>query len=137
MNLQFLSPWFLLGGLGITLPILVHLLTRRHQTRIRFSALYLLEQAQKRSIRRAQPNRLLLLLFRCLGILFLSLALANPIFSFGGPEEFLPSKPSANVLILDNSYSMSHQGQNQSLYDYAVNTLVALVEKLPEQRFPL
>ncbi|CAI2717742.1 VWA domain-containing protein [Nitrospina watsonii] len=131
MNLQFLSPMFLLGLLGIALPVMVHLLTRRQQKRLPFSAVYLLEQAQKRSIRRSQPNRLLLLLFRCLGIAFLSLALASPIFSFGGPEEFLPSKPAANVLVLDNSYSMAAQAKDQTLYHKAVELAASLLERLP------
>ncbi|MGP0566570.1 MULTISPECIES: BatA domain-containing protein [unclassified Nitrospina] len=131
MSLQFLSPWFLLGLLGIALPILVHLLTRRQQKRIPFSAVYLLEQVQKRSIRRSQPNRLLLLLFRCLAIACLSLALASPIFSFGGPEEFLPSKPTANVILVDNSYSMAAQSKDQTLYNQTVAFAAALLERLP------
>jgi len=81
MNLNFISPVYLLGLLGISLPILVHLLTRRRQTHIKFSAVYLLFRSEKRSIKRSRPNRLLLLLFRCLAIIGLSLALANPIFS--------------------------------------------------------
>ena len=93
MNLNLLSPIYLLGLLGISLPILVHMLTRRQQTRIKFSAVYLLTQAQKRSVKRWRPNRLLLLLCRCMGIAFLSLALANPLFSFGGSQEFLTSVP--------------------------------------------
>ncbi|MCF8720049.1 BatA domain-containing protein [Nitrospina gracilis] len=131
MSLQFLSPWFLLGLLGIALPILVHLLTRRQQKRIPFSAVYLLEQVQKRSIRRSQPNRLLLLLFRCLAIACLSLALASPIFSFGGPEEFLPSKPTANVIVIDNSYSMAARAKDQALYDQTVAFAASLLQRLP------
>lgn len=138
MNLQFLSPWFLLGLLGIALPVLVHLLTRRQQTHIKFSAVYLLEKAQKRSIRRSQPNRLLLLLFRCLAIAFLSLALANPIFSFGGPQEFLDSKPAANVILLDNSYSMAAGAGDQNVYDHAVKLTADLLERMPSNnRFSL
>ena len=72
MNLNFLSPIYLLGMAGIAIPILIHLLTKRQQKRIPFSAVYLLLQSQKRSIKRSAPNRLLLLLIRCLGIALLS-----------------------------------------------------------------
>ena len=65
MSLNFLSPIFLFGLLGIAIPILIHLMTRRQKKRIRFSAVYLLFQSQKRSVKKAAPNRLLLLLIRC------------------------------------------------------------------------
>ena len=64
MSLNFLSPIFLLGLLGIAIPILIHLMTRRQQKHIRFSAVYLLFQSQKRSVKKSTPNRLLLLLIR-------------------------------------------------------------------------
>ncbi|MDH3256494.1 MAG: BatA domain-containing protein, partial [Nitrospinota bacterium] len=131
MNFSFTSPWYLLGLLGLALPILIHLLTRRQQTRLKFSAVYLLQQAQKRSVRKSRPNKLLLLLLRCLAIGFLCLALANPILSSGGLENVLASRPSAHVFILDDSYSMSAKGDSGTLYDRAKKTLTELIEKLP------
>lgn len=129
MNLNFISPWFLFGLLGIGLPILIHLLTRRQQSHIKFSAVYLLQQVKKRSVKKSRPNRLLLLLFRCLAIACLSLALANPIFSFSPMAEFLSSKPTANVLILDDSYSMAMAGTDQSLYDHAVDLMTTWLDQ--------
>ena len=73
MSLNFLSPVYLFGLLGLAVPVLIHLLTRRQQKKIRFSAVHLLLQSQKRSVRRSAPNRLLLLLVRCLAIVLLSL----------------------------------------------------------------
>ena len=84
-----------------------------------------MQQAKKRSVKKSRPNRLLLLLFRCLAIACLCLALANPIFSFSPVNEFLSSRPTANVLILDDSYSMSMTGTDRSLYDHAVDLLTA------------
>lgn len=123
MNLDFASPMYLLGLLGISLPVLVHLLTRHQQTHIKFSAVYLLFQSQKRSIKRHKPNRLLLLLIRCLAIACLSFALANPIFSFGETDDFFSAAPSANVFILDDSYSMATRAKNETLYAKALRTL--------------
>ena len=131
MNFSFTSPWFLLGLLGLALPILIHLLTRRQQTRLKFSAVYLLQQAKKRSVRKSRPNKLLLLLLRCLAIGFLCLALANPILSSGGLENILASRPSAHVFILDDSYSMSATSDQGTLFDRAKKTLTELIEKLP------
>ena len=131
MNFSFTSPWYLLGLLGLAIPILIHLLTRRQQTRLKFSAVYLLQQAQKRSVRKSRPNKLLLLLLRCLAIAFLCLALANPILSAGGLENVLTSRPAAHVFILDDSYSMSATSDQDNLFDRATTTLTELIEKLP------
>jgi hypothetical protein len=131
MNFSFTSPVFLLGLLGLTIPVLIHLLTRRQQTRLPFSAVYLLRQAQKRSVRKSRPNRLFLLLLRCLAIAFLCLALANPILSSGGLENILASRPSANVFILDDSYSMSAKSDSGTLFSRATEKLAELIDKLP------
>jgi aerotolerance regulator-like protein/VWA domain-containing protein len=131
MNFSFTSPWYLLGLLGLALPVLIHLLTQRQQTRLKFSAVYLLQQAQKRSVRKSRPNKLLLLLLRCLAIGFLCLALANPILSSGGLENTLMSRPSAHVFILDDSYSMSATSDRGTLFDRATETLTELIAKLP------
>lgn len=131
MNLNFLSPIYLFGLLGITLPILIHLTTRQRRKRMRFSAVYLLIQSRTRSTKNSTPNQLLLLLIRCLGILLLSLALAHPIFSFGEPEGFHPGAPSATVFILDDSYSMGARSDNRTVYAKAVEALLQPIGKLP------
>jgi len=131
MNLNFLSPIYLLGLLGIAVPILIHLLTRRQQKRLRFSAVYLLLQSQKRSIKRSAPNRLLLLVIRCLAIALLSLALAHPLFSFGRAADLIPAKPSAHVFILDDSYSMALRSDDETLYDKAVKAVLNPIRKIP------
>ena len=131
MNLNFLSPIFLLGLIGLSVPVLIHLLTKRQQKRVRFSAVYLLFQSQKRSIKRSAPNRLLLLLIRCLAVAMLSLALANPIFSFGGAGADFPSEPSATVIVLDDSYSMAAKVEESTLYAEAVAALQNRLDNFP------
>ncbi len=131
MSLNFISPLFLLGLLGIGLPVLVHLLTKRQVTHIKFSAVYLLRSSHKRSIRRSRPNRWLLLLFRCLAVAGLSLSLAHPIFSFTGNEVFLASKPAANVFILDDSYSMRLAVDGKSRFELAADYLTNAIGEMP------
>ncbi|QPJ60623.1 MAG: VWA domain-containing protein [Candidatus Nitronauta litoralis] len=132
MSLNFLNPIYLFGLLGISLPVLIHLLTKRQQTRVRFSAVYLLTQAQKRSIRRSRPNRLLLLLLRCLALAFLCLALANPLFSMTDQSDLLPDQPTATVFILDDSYSMGALSQEGSLFKKALKVFDSFLEKMPD-----
>ena len=129
MSLNFSSPLFLFGLLGISIPILIHLLTRRQQKQIRFSAVYLLAQSQKRSIRKSRPNRLLLLLARCLAIALFSMALANPLFSFRQSEAFLSTSPSSIVFILDDSYSMGIRAKDKTLFESALEHISEELKK--------
>ena len=133
MNLNFSSPIFLFGLLGISIPVLIHLLTRRQQKHIHFSAVYLLLQSQKRSIKKARPNKLLLLLLRCLGIALFSLAMANPFFSLGDSEAFRTKSPSSIVIIIDDSYSMRSQAKEKTYFKSAVQFILKLLLKMPEK----
>jgi len=90
MNFNFLSPIYLVGALGVAAPVLIHLMTRRQRKHQRFSAIYLLLQSKNRSIKQSRPNRKFLLFIRCLAITLLSLAMANPIFSFSKSNNLLP-----------------------------------------------
>ncbi len=133
MSLNFSSPLFLYGLLGIAVPVLIHLLTRRQQKHIRFSAVYLLIQSQKRSTRKSRPNRLLLLLARCLAITLFSLALADPFFSFRQSEAFLSATPTSIVFILDDSYSMGTQAGKRTLFDHALEFVFEGVKQAPDK----
>jgi hypothetical protein len=132
MSLNFSSPFFLFGLLGMSIPILIHLLTRRQQKHVRFSAVYLLLQSQKRSIKKSNPNRLLLLLLRCMGIALLSLALAGPFFSFGDSEAFRSNTPSSYVFIVDDSFSMRSRIKEKTLFESAIQFLSNLLTQIPE-----
>lgn len=131
MNLNFLSPVYLLGIFGVGLPILIHFLTQRRSIPIKFSAIFLLKESQKRTMKQSRPNRLLLMLFRCLALIFLSLALSKPIFSFSETKGFISSAPAANVFILDNSYSMNARTDKTTLYDEAATALDTAVRDMP------
>ncbi|MBL4665668.1 MAG: VWA domain-containing protein, partial [Nitrospinaceae bacterium] len=132
MSLNFSSPFFLFGLMGMSIPILIHLLTRRQQKHVRFSAVYLLSQSQKRSIKKSNPNRLLLLLLRCMGIALLSLALAGPFFSFGDSEAFRSNAPSSYVFIVDDSFSMRSRIKEKTLFESAIRFLSNLLTNIPE-----
>tara|TARA_Y100001934_G_scaffold259817_1_gene331473 strand:+ start:1647 stop:3755 length:2109 start_codon:yes stop_codon:yes gene_type:complete len=133
MSLNFSSPFFLFGLLGITIPILIHLLTRRQQKHVRFSAVYLLFQSQKRSIKKSKPNRLLLLFLRCLGITLFSFALANPFFSLGNSEAFRNNSPTSYVFIMDDSFSMRSRVKEKNLFELAIQFLSNLLKQSPKE----
>jgi hypothetical protein len=132
MALNFSSPIFLFGLLAVSIPVLIHLLTQRQQTHIKFSAVYLLTQSQKRSIKRSQPNKFLLLLLRCLAIAFLSLGLAHPLYSLGTSSSPSTAAPSANAIILDDSYSMGWKSEKNNVFKYATDTASQIISQLAE-----
>ena len=132
MSLNFSSPFFLFGLLGVSVPIAIHLLTRRKQKHVRFSAVYLLFQSQKRSVKTSSPNRLLLLFLRCLGIALFSLALANPFLSLGNSEVFRNNSPASYVFIVDNSFSMRTKVKEKTLFELATQFLSKLLTQIPD-----
>ncbi len=68
----------LLGMLGIGLPIVLHLTTRRQPQRQLFPAIRFLKARQQTNQRKLQWRQWLLLALRCLAIATLALALARP-----------------------------------------------------------
>ena len=113
--LSFLSPLFLIGAMAAAVPIVLHLLKREPEARIRFSAVRLLRTAPVEHTRRRHFNELLLLLLRVAALLLLALAFARPFFSSAG------ASPSATltVVALDTSLSLSAPGQFDKARDRA------------------
>ena len=57
MSLTLLSPLMLLAGLGIVVPVLIHLLQRRREVVLPFSMVRFIILARKRSSRRLKLRR--------------------------------------------------------------------------------
>jgi hypothetical protein len=80
--MSFVTAWLAIAGLtAISVPILVHLLLRRRRRPIEWGAMRLLLEAVRRHRRRARIEQILLLAIRCLIVLLVGLALAEPIVS--------------------------------------------------------
>jgi hypothetical protein len=127
---SFLSPLFLLGALAAAVPIVLHLLKREPEARIRFSAVRLLRQAPVEHTRRRHLNELLLLLLRVAALVLLAIAFARPFFATG---EVSPSA-SLTVVAVDVSLSTAAPGQFEKArararqaIDAASSDLVAVV----------
>ena len=100
----FLNTSILLGLLGVSIPLLIHLLARQRAERIYFSHLMFLQKIRKQHFKRMQFRQILLLLCRCLAVLFLVLAFARPVVQNG--KLFRNSSRVSAVIILDHSMSM-------------------------------
>src|SRR5574341_639725 len=109
MSVFFLYPAFLFGLLAASLPVLIHLLTRRKLQRVQFPAVRFILLSQKRISRSYRLRHWILLALRTLAVMLLALLLANPIFQTGAGL-FAGGGPVSLVLLLDNSLSMTWSG---------------------------
>jgi len=97
----FLSPIFLLAGLAVAVPLILHLFHRHDAKRMVFPALRYLLRTEKEHARTIRFRQLLLLLLRIAAVLLLVGAGARPFLRGGGGVH----DPTATVLIVDNSMS--------------------------------
>jgi hypothetical protein len=96
-----LSPFFLLAGLAIGVPLFLHLFQRQEVRRVSFPALRYLERTEREHARRIRLRQLLLMLTRVAVVLALVGAGARLFLRGTGAAH----PPTAVVLILDNSMS--------------------------------
>ncbi len=79
----FLNPWMLMGLLGVSVPLMLHLFNRRKQNRREWGAMMFLEASLAQRRRRVLVEEILLLATRCLIVAFATLAFARPFVSAG------------------------------------------------------
>src|SRR6476659_9043181 len=99
--LSFLSPLFLFGAAAAAVPIVLHLLKREPEARVKFAAVRLLKQAPVEHTEKRHLRELLLL------ALLLALAFARPFFATGAAL----GSAGLTVVALDTSYSVSAPGR--------------------------
>jgi len=101
----FLNPLFLIGAASAGVPVLIHLMHRRHTSTIEWPSLKFLLASHRRTSRRRQVEEILLLVLRAGLLALVSVALARPVLRAGGLLG--EGAECAIALVLDNSMSMS------------------------------
>lgn len=104
--MAFLSPLFFVGALAAGLPIVLHLLKREPEQRVKFAAVHLLTHAPVEHASRRRLRELLLLALRIATLLLLALAFARPYLVAGAN---VPG--GTTVVAVDVSSSMAAPGQ--------------------------
>src|SRR5215831_6528704 len=105
--MSFLSPWFLLAGLGaLALPIWLHLLERQNPVRIPFSSLMFFERNTERSVRRRHLKYRLLMAARLLLLALLALLFARPVVR--RLIAAFSARPRHAIIAVDTSFSMNY-----------------------------
>jgi hypothetical protein len=97
--MSFLYPAFLIGGLAIALPIVLHLLRRDIAPEVPFTAVRLLQHSPVDNPARQRLREWLLLAARVVALLLLAGAFARPYVQGATP-------PEVHVVAIDRSYSM-------------------------------
>lgn len=111
--MSFLYPYFLLLGLAIVIPIVVHLFNFHRFKQVLFTNVSMLKNI---AIANKKHNKLLqrlLLLSRCLAIIFLALLFAQPYIK-NNDSQLKGEDSNAVVIILDNSFSMQNLSKKGS-----------------------
>lgn len=131
----FLNPWFLLGLLSLSIPVLVHLFNFRRYTKVYFSDVRFLRQLDEKTRKTRDLKNILILIMRLLTVFFLVLAFAQPMIP--GPSQSRKGKTVVSVFV-DNSYSMQLSGKNRSLFESAKKAAKEIAMSYPaDMRFQL
>jgi hypothetical protein len=105
--LTFLSPLFLVGAAAAAVPIVLHLLRREPEDRVKFAVVKLLKQAPVEDTQKHRLRELLLLALRVATLVLLALAFARPFFASGAASSWTGT----TLVALDTSYSMDAPGR--------------------------
>ena len=123
--MALIAPLFLLGLLGIGLPIWLHRLETQVTEREQFSTAMFLEPAKKRIHVQRKLKYLLLMALRILFFLILVLAFTRPVF-FTPPSALVTEDTTHHVIVVDTSFSMQEGASFASAVEAArdiVNTM--------------
>jgi hypothetical protein len=120
----FLFPLFLLAGLSLAIPVMIHLFNLRRYKRIDFPDTRFLRNIQLSTKRQSKIRNWRLLLLRMLFLAALILAFAQPYFGA------LKNDTSNDItaIYIDNSYSMTIGNGQENLLQLAKHKARQLIE---------
>ncbi|HTN18392.1 MAG TPA: BatA domain-containing protein, partial [Chitinophagaceae bacterium] len=122
--MQFTFPIFLVAGLSLLIPLLIHLFNLRRYKTVFFPHTRFLKNLQLHSRKQSQVRYKWLMAARMLFLALLVLAFAQPFFKSS-------SNSTANTLVavyIDNSPSMSLRNGQRSLLDIAKENALHLLQ---------
>ncbi len=104
--MSFLTPLYLAGLLGVSLPILLHLIRRSPEGRKVFSSLMFLSPSPPRLSRRSRIEHWLLLALRAAALILLALAFGRPFLRSEAQLNLASIRGRRIALLMDVSASM-------------------------------
>lgn len=133
--IQFVNPFFLFAALSLAVPVIIHLFYFRRFKKVLFTNVQFLREVKEETSSRQKLRNLLVLLMRCLALLFLVFAFAQPFL----PQKADVKKGEKSVSIfIDNSFSMSALSKDVSLLEKARQRAKEIVRAYaPDDRFQI
>ncbi|MBW3541728.1 MAG: VWA domain-containing protein [Planctomycetes bacterium] len=129
MSFSFLNPWLLYGLIGLSLPVLAHLISKRRYDIVHWGAMQFLELGRN-ARRRIRLEQLLLMLLRMGLVALIVLALARPWVAGGFLSNLVSSESRDVVFVIDGSYSMGWKGGGRTPHDEARQWAHRFLEEL-------
>ena len=126
--MNFLFPSFLYALSAVSIPIIIHLFNFRRYKKLYFSNVRFLKEVVQESHSKSKLRQLLVLICRCLIIVFLVLAFAQPFVPL--KQGITASGSKAVSIFIDNSFSMMGLNQNGTLLDDAKNKAEQIAKSL-------
>ncbi|MCO8122432.1 BatA domain-containing protein [Stieleria sp. TO1_6] len=114
--MNFIQSAFLLGGIAVAIPVLVHLLSRWQVQRVELGTMRFLQEVMQDGAQRRKIRRWLLLMTRMAAVAALVLLFARPYL----PETMRRDGDRMRLMLIDRSASMGMPGQNGRLIDDAI-----------------
>lgn len=131
--MSFLYPSFLWALGLVAVPVIIHLFHFRRFKKVYFSNVRFLQEVKEESSMRSRLRNLLVLLFRCLAVIALVLAFAQPFLPVD--EAVLRGRKAVGVYV-DNSFSMAAESDRAPLLQLAKDRARDIVAAYgPEDRF--
>ncbi|MFQ6130940.1 MAG: BatA domain-containing protein [Armatimonadota bacterium] len=128
--MTFLHPGYLLGLVGLAVPVLIHLFGRRRPRRVQFPSLRLVRRTAERQRALLRLKHLIVLLLRLLAVLFCVLAVAGPQVGSGWLARVVGSRGRTVIVLLDDSASMGAVAAGQTPFARAAGAGRELLEAL-------
>jgi Aerotolerance regulator N-terminal/von Willebrand factor type A domain/CARDB len=114
---SFLHPAILAGLAAVSVPIAIHFFNKFRVQKTRWAAMRFLQESVHQSRRRLQVEDLLLLVLRCLVVIALALAFAQPVLRSLAPDAVGADGPSTVAVLLDNSASMGQSNGIETRFE--------------------
>src|SRR5215204_3556206 len=102
--MSFLTPLFLVGLAGLTIPVLLHLIQKERRNVVHFPSLMFVRRIPYQSVQRRRIRHWLLLALRLAALALIVAAFARPFFRGAAPLAAAGAKDV--IILLDRSYSM-------------------------------
>ncbi len=128
--MTLLAPALLLGLVGLSLPIVAHLLGRETPRRIRFAAVRFLSRVEPSVTHRRAIQDIPLLLIRALLLALLVAIVARPA-SPRSEALAVVGVPHDAVILLDASYSLEIRHGGRTMVQRAIDRATEVVKALP------